>query len=110
MGYRIIFAGEVLPGHDVSAVKQQFIEQAKLSPERADRLFSGKPVTIKRDLDEVAARNYMETMEKSGVVVVVDPPLPDMEETLLLEPAQEQDDEKTQLLSPKPPKTQSPES
>lgn len=105
MEYRIIFAGEVLPGHDVSAVKQQFIDQAKLTPERADRLFSGNPVTIKRDLDEAAARKYLETMEKSGIVVMVDPPLPDMEETLLLEPAQEKgddlDEEKTQLLSPK---------
>ncbi len=105
MEYRIIFAGEVLPGYEVPAVKQHLTQLMKLTDVQADRLFSGKPVTIKKGLDEAAAQRYIEGMESIGVVAKADPPLPSLEETLILEPREGQsgtaDEEITQLLSPK---------
>ncbi len=105
MEYRIIFAGEVLPGFEVSAVKRHLTQLMKLTDAQAERLFSGKPVTIKKGLDEEAAQRYIEGMESIGVVAKADPPLLNLEETLILEPRDERsgkgDEEITQLLSPR---------
>jgi Tfp pilus assembly major pilin PilA/ribosomal protein L40E len=86
MEYRIIFAGEVLPGHEVHTVKQELMRRLKLPQERADKLFNGRPRIIKKGLDEAGARKYLKGMNKIGVLVKVDPPLPASKPGLELEP------------------------
>jgi type IV pilus assembly protein PilA len=106
MEHRIIFSGEVLPGFEVSAVKQHLTRLMKLTPAQADKLFSGHPIAIKQGLDEIEAVKYLDGMKKIGVVVAVEPPLPSMETTLVLEPLPEQEvdpsAELTQPITPGP--------
>ncbi len=86
MEYQIIFAGEVLPGHHISDVKKDLMRRMKLTQDQADKLFSGRPRVIKKDLDEAGARKYFKGMSKIGALVKVAPPLPSAKLTLELEP------------------------
>jgi hypothetical protein len=75
--YRIIFHGRIRDGHDVDSVRASLGRLFRIDDaERLDKLFSGSPVTIKKSLDEAAARKYLSALEKAGAEVEVDPPFP----------------------------------
>ena len=77
--HKIIFRGQVQAGHDRDTVRENLGKLFRIEdPERLDGLFSGKAVTIKKSLDEAAARKYLTALEKAGARVEIEPPLPDL--------------------------------
>ena len=77
--HKIIFRGQVHTGHDIATVRDNLGKLFRIDDSgRLDSLFSGKAVTIKKSLDEAAARKYLATLENAGAIVEVDPPLPDL--------------------------------
>lgn len=76
--HRIVFTGQVQDGHDREQVRQRVSQLFRISdPKRLDRLFSGEPITLKKDLDSSSARKYQAAIIKAGALVVVEPPLAD---------------------------------
>jgi len=72
--YKIMFSGEVLPGHDPAMVRERLVTVLKASPQVAERLFSGKPVSLKSGLDEAQAQAYRRKLAAMGVGVRVETP------------------------------------
>jgi len=77
--YRILFAGQVVDGFSREAVMLMAAAKLKFSDAQRDMLFSGREVTMKRDLGEDKARNYLDTLRSLGMSARVDPPLPALE-------------------------------
>ncbi len=67
--FDIYFCGETLNGHEEAAVRAAVAELFKLPAERIDRLFSGKPVKIKQDLDIEKAGKYRAAFTKAGAII-----------------------------------------
>ena len=78
--YRIVFSGQVREGFDTDSVRAALGKMFRIEDgERLDRLFSGSQVTIKKSLDEEAARKYVAALERAGAEIHVEPPLPEPE-------------------------------
>jgi len=71
--YRVVFAGAVLDGHEVEEVRQTAGKRLKVTPEQLVRLFSGKPVVLKKGLDMSAVEQYVAELNHIGMKVRVEP-------------------------------------
>lgn len=69
--YSVIFSGKVAEGFEVEQVKQNMAQVFKLSADKVERLFSGKPVAIKRSVDQSAALKIRNVMAKAGALGVI---------------------------------------
>lgn len=69
--YQIVFSGKTREGLDPSAVKRAAAQRLKASPEMAERIFSGQRVIFKKGLNGVEARQYLETLEKLGMLAEI---------------------------------------
>ncbi len=70
--YKVVFYGEVLSGASPERVKQNFTKAFKLSPERVEQIFLASKITLKSNLDEVAARHYQRQLEQLGALGVIE--------------------------------------
>lgn len=73
-GLEIVFRGDIVVGHSLPEVKQRFGQLFKISAAQVDKLFTGKPVVLKRDLDRSTAEKYQAVISKAGAQVqILDP-------------------------------------
>lgn len=70
--YRVVFAGAVLEGYDAETVKETAGHRLKVTPEQLTRLFSGKPVVLKKGLEFAAAEQYVAELNRIGMKVRVE--------------------------------------
>jgi len=87
--FKLVFSGDILPGHETETVKEQLANMLKVPPHRRERLFSGSPLVIKRGLDEATAQAYRRKLTSMGIGIRVAADVPDA----LEEPAKEQTDD-----------------
>ena len=64
--YRLVFRGEVLEGQHKAVVKRRLTELMKLDEARLEKLFSGSPVVVKRDVDRKTAARYQALFKQAG--------------------------------------------
>ena len=64
--YTIVFKGEILDGADSSAVQQKVAAMFKADAAKLAALFSGKPVAIKKNVDEATANKFVAAFAKAG--------------------------------------------
>lgn len=67
--YDIQFSGELAEGTDAAVARERLRDLFKLSPDALDRLFSGRPAVIKRDLDEAGAARYRAAFREAGALL-----------------------------------------
>ncbi|MEH6543525.1 MAG: hypothetical protein V7721_06240 [Porticoccaceae bacterium] len=67
--YDVYFRGDIAPGHQMVEVRQRLQALFKLDDARAAKLFSGRPLAIRRDLDKVSAEQYRDSLLKAGALV-----------------------------------------
>lgn len=67
--YDIIFRGDIVFGHQLNDVKQKLQVLFKADAAKIDALFTGRPVPLKRNLDESSANKYRDALTKAGAVV-----------------------------------------
>ena len=72
--FNLTFNGELLPGHDLAEVKARFSEALGLDGSNCvDGFFSGKTVTLRRDVDRSTAEAFYTKMYHAGVIVKLQP-------------------------------------
>ena len=64
--YKVLFEGNIQPEHEDESVKERFATLFKADDARINRLFSGKPYAIGKELSEKKARKYEEAILKAG--------------------------------------------
>ncbi len=69
--YEVIFRGDVVPGQNIVEVKQRLAKLFNAEPGRIDQLFSGRPVALKKHVDQQTAERYRETLHKAGAIVTL---------------------------------------
>ncbi|MGS2723653.1 hypothetical protein ACVBEJ_07885 [Porticoccus sp. GXU_MW_L64] len=67
----IVFRGDIVPGNTMVEVRENLRELFKADDAQLAKLFSGRPVVIRRNLDEQSANRYQQAMERAGAVVQV---------------------------------------
>lgn len=84
--FRILFAGQPLPGVARETAVANFARIFKRTPEQAAAAFNGKTVTIKKGLPEAEADRYLQTLEKAGLQVSREAEQATVAELSLLDP------------------------
>ena len=64
--YAIVFKGEILDGADSAVVQQKVGAMFKADAAKLAALFSGKPVAIKKNVDEATANKFVAAFAKAG--------------------------------------------
>ncbi|WP_419534810.1 DUF805 domain-containing protein [Endozoicomonas sp.] len=64
--YKLIFEGETLPGFKEKHVRKNLKELLNADKEKLNRLFSGKPVVVRKNLTADQIRPYERAMMKAG--------------------------------------------
>lgn len=71
--YRIVFAGELVPGKSVPEIVESFSTRFHVSEDRArSMVLGGQRLVLKHDLDLRRAARYREALEQAGLVVVLE--------------------------------------
>jgi len=74
--FDIIFAGELIEGQEPATARERVRRMFKASDAQLARLFSGKPVAIKKGVDMEAAGKYRLAFRQAGVLVRIHPSAP----------------------------------
>ena len=67
--FDIIFRGDIVFGHQLADVKAKLQNLFKADAAKIDALFSGRPVPLKRGLDQASAQKYKEALINAGAQV-----------------------------------------
>ena len=66
--YKIVFEGKIAEGHGMDEVKKNLAALYQVDVGKIQRLFTGRPIVLKENLDYQTAINDKETFEKTGAV------------------------------------------
>lgn len=64
--FNVEFEGRLLDGADPAEVKSRLAQLLKVDPDTVERLFTGQPATIKKNVDRQAADKVAESLERIG--------------------------------------------
>jgi len=73
MTYKIVFEGDLLPGHEQGAVQKKLAELFHINTAVAARLFIGKQREIKQGVSFEQAKRYVRAMSKLGALAFMLP-------------------------------------
>ncbi|WP_419708328.1 DUF805 domain-containing protein [Pseudomonas sp. NFX224] len=65
--FKIVFDGTLLPGVDLATAKLNLAALYKSEVTTVERLFSGQPVTLKRELSHADAQTYLQALKNTGI-------------------------------------------
>ncbi len=65
----VFFRGDIAPGQSLIEVRERLQKLFNADDNQMQRLFSGRPVAIRRNLDSQAAEQYREAVLKAGALV-----------------------------------------
>jgi uncharacterized membrane protein YhaH (DUF805 family) len=65
--FKIVFDGALLPGVEITTAKLNLADLFKSDVSAIERLFSGKPVALKRDLTHADAQTYLDALSRTGI-------------------------------------------
>jgi len=69
--YRVIFKGEISENANQDDVKAKLSKVLKMSEEKAEKLFSGKPIVIKKNANLESCKKIQAVFKKVGAVCVI---------------------------------------
>ncbi len=65
--FKIVFDGALLPGVESTTAKLNLAELFKSNVEAIEKLFTGRPVALKRDLARPDAETYLTALKNAGI-------------------------------------------
>lgn len=72
--FDVVFRGEIQPGKDVEAVKKRLRTLLKTDAESIEKLFSGGPVAVRKNVDEETGRKFEKVFNVAGAICFLEPP------------------------------------
>lgn len=66
--FDLVFSGDFARGVDETVAKKNLAALFKISPQKVDALFSGKPITLKKNLDFDTGNKYRVAIKKAGCI------------------------------------------
>jgi len=66
--YNIVFEGKTVPGKEIDLVKKALMNILKADEQSIDRLFSGKRVLIRKNVEASTAKKFQKAFEDVGAV------------------------------------------
>ncbi len=66
--YKVVYDGDLLPGHNQSEVQKKLATLLKLDEAAASRFFTGKTLTMKSKLELPQAKKYACALARFGVI------------------------------------------
>ncbi|GAB4294115.1 MAG: hypothetical protein Kow0096_10100 [Thiohalomonadaceae bacterium] len=69
--FAVIFSGQLVEGARVEQVQANFSQLFKVELSRITPMFCGKPVTIKKGIDEATAKKYQQALLQAGAICQV---------------------------------------
>lgn len=69
--FNVIFRGDIAPGSTLAEVRERLRQHFNLDESRAAQLFSGRPVVVKKDLDQQRADQFCQLLAGMGAVAEV---------------------------------------
>jgi len=73
MLYNVTVAGKVAPGEAPETVKKAIMDLLKIDPEGIERIFSGRPILLKKGVNAGTAEKYRKAIEAAGAVCIIEP-------------------------------------
>ena len=73
---QLVFRGECIDGYDPAVVRQAVARALRLDEARTERLFSGKPVVLRREVDALRADRHIARFATLGAVLRAEPSKP----------------------------------
>lgn len=67
----IVFRGDIAPGHNMQEVRDSLRELFKADDAQMARLFSGRPVVVRGNLDRPAADRYQQILLRAGAIAEI---------------------------------------
>ena len=67
--YDLVFKGQLVKGIDSDNAKRNLAALFKIGIDKAEALFTGKPVILKRNLDADSANKYRVAIKKAGALI-----------------------------------------
>lgn len=76
--YRLVFSGELVSGVSQSKARDNLVRLLKISPQKANRYFSGDRIVLKNNIDIDAAQKIRSVFNKCGLICNIEEvdPLP----------------------------------
>jgi TM2 domain-containing membrane protein YozV len=78
--YRVVFKGEIQDGASPDDVKPKLAKILKLSDEKVAKLFSGKPIVIKKNASQETCKKIQAALKKAGAISKIKQESPPKEE------------------------------
>jgi hypothetical protein len=72
ISYEVSFSGILAEGSDPAQVRRNLAELFKTDLQRIERLFCGKSIVIKSNLDQTSALKYQVAMRRAGAVCTIE--------------------------------------
>jgi hypothetical protein len=72
INYSVIFEGKIAVGREIGEVKRNLSSLFHIDEGQVDRLFTGQPVAIKKDVDYQTAMKYKDALERAGAICSVE--------------------------------------
>jgi hypothetical protein len=69
--YTVVVTGKIMDGFQIDQVKVNLSQLFKLNDEHLDKIFSGKPVAIRRGVDKQQALKLRLALSKAGAIAVL---------------------------------------
>jgi hypothetical protein len=69
--FSVVLTGKLADGYDLPQVKENIAQAFKLAPEQVDKLFSGKPVALKRGVSKAQAMKLRNTLARAGALGLI---------------------------------------
>lgn len=66
--FNVVFSGNIAPNHTINNVKNNLNKLFKLNDAKIEQMFNGYDYNLKTNLDQEAAENFKEKLEKIGVL------------------------------------------
>ena len=69
--FSVVLTGKLADGFELPRVKNNIAQVFKLAPEKVEKLFSGKPVALKRGVDKTQAMKLRNALARAGALGVI---------------------------------------
>lgn len=66
--YQVIFSGQIIDGADLDMVKRNVSRVFNLDADKVEKLFCGRRLILKKQIDQATAEKYQSTMQRAGAL------------------------------------------